>query len=146
MQQKKWHRTILFFTVLAGICAGSSLVSLTGCSVEKTGGTKVCDLEYELVEEEELPAELKTAIEEKKAADFKMTQEKDGYLYVVRGYGEQETGGYSIQILDFYLTDRAVVFDSGLLGPEQGSQKTSAPSYPYVVIRTKNPGKSVVFR
>ena len=64
----------------------------------------------------------------------------------MRGYGEQETGGYSIQILDFYLTQNAVVFDTNLIGPSKDETKNAAPSYPYLVVRTKNPDKNVIFK
>lgn len=118
----------------------------SGCGVEKVDGSKISDLTYELVEDEKMPKELIAKIEEKKAADFKMTYESDSYLYVVRGYGEQETGGYSIQILDFYLTQNAVVFHTNLIGPSKDETKSAAPSFPYLVIRTENPGKNVIFQ
>ncbi|MBQ8039068.1 MAG: hypothetical protein IJ274_04235, partial [Lachnospiraceae bacterium] len=58
-------------------CVSMALVAvaslLTGCAIEKTNRTKVRDLEYHVVAEEEIPEELKKQIEEKKAADFKLT-------------------------------------------------------------------------
>ncbi|MBO5372357.1 MAG: protease complex subunit PrcB family protein [Lachnospiraceae bacterium] len=116
-----------------------------GCGIEKTDGNKLKDLEYEFVEEEDIPEELFAKIEEKKAADFKLVYETEKELYVVRGYGEQETGGYSIQILDFYLTKNAIVFSSNLLGPAKDDVKNLAPSYPYVVLKTENMNKNVIF-
>lgn len=116
-----------------------------GCGVEKTDGNKIRDLEYEIMDEDQLPEELAAKIEEKKAADFKLVYESDDNLYVVRGYGEQETGGYSIQIQEFYLTGNAVVFQSALMGPAKDEVKNAAPSYPYVVIKTENVDKNVVF-
>ena len=131
----------------AGAVIIIAIVSLVGgCGIEKTDGSKISDLEYEIVEEEDVPKELAAKIEEKKAADFKLTYEGDRYLYIVRGYGEQETGGYSIQILDFYLTQNAVVFDTNLVGPSKGDTKNTAPSYPYLVVRTQSTDKNVVFR
>ncbi|MCI8635862.1 MAG: protease complex subunit PrcB family protein [Eubacterium sp.] len=117
-----------------------------GCGIEKTDGSKINDLEYEMVEEENIPEELKTKIEEKKAADFKLTYESDSYIYVVRGYGEQETGGYSIQILEFYQTQNSVIFQTNLIGPSKDELKNAAPSYPYVVIRAQNPEKNILFK
>jgi len=135
---------LLFYGLAIGFLA--ILVIFGGCGIEKTDGSKVSDLDYEIIEEGDLPEELKTKIEEKKAADFKLTYEGDSYLYVVRGYGEQETGGYSIQILDFYLTQNAVVFDTNLIGPSKDETKNAAPSYPYLVIRTQNPDRNVIFK
>ena len=99
-----------------------------------------------MVEEENIPEELKTKIEEKKAADFKLTYESDSYIYVVRGYGEQETGGYIIQILEFYQTQNSVIFQTNLIGPSKDELKNAAPSYPYVVIRAQNPEKNILFK
>lgn len=118
----------------------------SGCGIEKTDGKKIRDLEYEMVEEEDIPEELKSKIEEKKEADFKLTYESDRFLYIVRGYGEQETGGYSIQILDFYLTKNAIVFDTNLMGPSKDEVKNTAPSYPCLVIRIENQDKNIIFR
>ena len=135
---------LLLFGAAIGIIAAFALFG--GCGIEKTDAGKISDLAYEMVEEEDVPEELRTKIEEKKAADFKLTYEGDNYLYVVRGYGEQETGGYSIQILDFYLTQNAVVFDTNLIGPSKDETKNAAPRYPYLVVRTKNPDKNVIFK
>ena len=33
-----------------------------------------------------------------KAGEFKLTYTANGYLYIARGYGMQDTGGYSIQV------------------------------------------------
>lgn len=138
-----YHWTATALALAAIFCAA---VLCGGCGVEKTDGNKIRDLEYEIMDEDELPEELLTKIVEKKAADFKLAYENDNDLYVVRGYGEQETGGYSIQILDFYLTGNAVVFESNLIGPSKDELENKAPSYPYVVIRTENPGKNVIFQ
>ncbi len=133
------------------VCAAAILLLLTvelaaGCGIEKMDEGKISDLNYEMVEEENIPEELMGKINEKKAADFKLTYENDNFLYIVRGYGEQETGGYSIQILDFYLTKNAVVFNSNLIGPSKDDVKNMAPSYPYLVVRTENPDKNVIFQ
>lgn len=139
-------KNVIFKLAVIVICfAGWSMIC-GGCGIEKTDGSRIRDLEYEMVEEEDVPEELKEKIEEKKAADFKLTFESDDYLYVVRGYGEQETGGYSIQILDFYLTQNAVVFHTNLTGPSKDETKKAAPSYPCIVVRAKNPNKNVIFQ
>ncbi|MBQ8280125.1 MAG: protease complex subunit PrcB family protein [Roseburia sp.] len=118
---------------------------LSGCAIEKTNRTKVRDLDYHVVTEDEIPEELKTQIEEKKAADFKLTYETPEHLYIVRGYGEQETGGYSIQIKELYLTSNAVFFSTELIGPRKGENVAKSPSYPYIVVQTEKVDKNVVF-
>ena len=61
-----------------------------------------------MLEEEAVPEELKQEIEERKEMDFKLTYEDNGKLYIARGYGEKETGGYSISVKDVYLTQNAL--------------------------------------
>lgn len=116
-----------------------------GCSIEQSNQTKVSDLQYEIIAEEDVPEELLADIEERKAADFKMTYETDEYLYIVRGYGEQETGGYSIRLKDLYLTTNSVFFYTELIGPRKGETITKSPSFPYIVVRTDIQEKNVVF-
>ena len=135
-------RLLLYMAALLMITV---LVTLFGCGIEKTYGNRLQDLEYEIIEDE-IPKELAEKIEEKKSADFKLTYENDKYLYIVRGYGEQETGGYSIQILDLYLTQNAVVLHTNLKGPSKDEVKNAAPSYPYIVIRIEHTDKNVIFQ
>lgn len=135
-------RLLLYMAALLMITV---LVTLFGCGIEKTDGNRLQDLEYEIIEDE-IPKELAEKIEEKKSADFKLTYENDKYLYIVRGYGEQETGGYSIQILDLYLTQNAVVLHTNLKGPSKDEVKNAAPSYPYIVIRIEHTDRNVIFQ
>ena len=135
-------RLLLYMAALLMITV---LVTLFGCGIEKTDGNRLQDLEYEIIEDE-IPKELAEKIEEKRSADFKLTYENDKYLYIVRGYGEQETGGYSIQILDLYLTQNAVVLHTNLKGPSKDEVKNAAPSYPYIVIRIEHTDKNVIFQ
>lgn len=118
---------------------------LGGCSIEETNGTKIKDLEYGIVEEQNVPEELQGMIEEKKAADFKMTYELETERYIVRGYGEQATGGYSIRVKDCYLTSNAILFDTELIGPRKGETTSPNPSYPYIVIKLAKTDENVIF-
>ena len=121
------------------------LTVLMGCGIEKTNRTKIRDLEFSILSEEEIPEELKKQIEEKKAADFKLTFETPENLYIVHGYGEQTTGGYSIVVKEIYESSNAIFFDSELVGPRKGETITKSPSYPFVVVCTEKVDKTVVF-
>lgn len=131
----------LIILVFVAVCGSV----LCGCTVEKTSRTKVADLTYTIVEDADIPEELMAKIEEKKASDFKITHEMNGELYIVRGYGEQETGGYSIRIKECYLTSNAIMFDTELVGPRKGESTSVSPSYPYIVIKTESCDKSTIF-
>lgn len=119
---------------------------LTGCSVEKEHQDKVRDLEFTVVGDAEIPEELKQIIEEKKAAPFKLTYSNDQGLYIVTGYGEQATGGYSITVNELYLTENSVVIDTELLGPEKGEPTGVEPSCPYIVVQTEYLENPVIFQ
>lgn len=119
---------------------------LTGCSVETQNEEKVRDLEFTVVGEADLPEELAKLVAEKKAAPFKLTYSNDQGLYIAVGYGEQPSGGYSIEVDDLYLTDNAIVIDTELEGPEKGETIGAEKSYPYIVVRTELLENPVIFQ
>lgn len=84
-------------------------------------------------------------IEARKAEDFKMTYLLDDALYIVHGFGMQETGGYSIQVQALYLAENAIYFETDLIGPENGAKVEKCVSYPYIVVKTERVTENVVF-
>ena len=137
MKDKK--RTYCLTIVLLGV-----LMLLSGC-VRKECEEKVKDLEFTVAKEEELPEALRQQIEEKKEGAFRFTYSDNEYLYVARGYGIQETGGYSIQVQNLYLAQNAIYFEADLIGPENGAEAEKAVSYPYIVVKTERLEENVVF-
>lgn len=119
---------------------------LSGCSVGRDDGGKVRDLEFTVVGDGEVPQELMKTIEEKKSDVFKLTYSDGQSLYIVSGYGEQPTGGYSITVEELYLTENSIVMDTDLKGPENGEDPGSEKSYPYIVIKTEYLENPVVFQ
>ena len=107
---------------------------------------KVRDLSFTVVGENQLPQELKTMVEEKKADPFKLTYMNDQNLFIVVGYGSQPTGGYSITVPELYLTDNSIVVNTELKGPEKGENAGTEQSFPYIVIRTEYLENPVVFQ
>lgn len=134
------------YMVLTGILVLCT-IWITGCMEKKDPLEKIKDLEFTVMAEENIPEELKQAIEGKKEQGFKVTFQDNGFLYICAGYGEQVTGGYSITVNGLYETENAVYFDTTLLGPEPGgtSDKKTSPSYPYIVVKTEYIDKPVVF-
>lgn len=125
---------------------GMILIFLSGCSIQTNRTEKLKDLEYTIVEKEELPEELCDILEEKKKESFKLTYEAEGALYLCVGYGEQATGGYSISVNELYLSENAVYFDTNLIGPEASEHASEAVSYPYLTVKTEYLDKPVVFQ
>ena len=135
---KKALAVVLFLWVVLANC-------LAGCT-RNDAPEKLRDLEFTVVGDGEVPEELKNIIGEKQAAPFKLTYSDGQGLYIVQGYGEQETGGYSIAVRQLYLTEDSIVFDAELIGPEKGEDGGTEKSYPYIVVKTELLENPVVFQ
>lgn len=118
---------------------------LAGCSLSSQERVKLRDLDFTVLGEEKIPEQLKTIIEEKKNTAFEITYTDNENLYICIGYGEQETGGYSIAVDELYLTDTDIVVSASLLGPEAAQKDNKTPTYPYIVIRTEYLEQTVTF-
>lgn len=121
------------------------MTAFAGCKTKTTKDEKVKDLEFTVVESVDQPEQLKKLIEEKKVQNMKLSYNDGEFLYVVVGYGEQKTGGFSIQVNDFYEAENAIYIDTTLLGPNESDTVTQALTYPYVVIKTENIDKPIVY-
>lgn len=118
---------------------------LCGCKAETTKNEKIKELKFTVVENVDVPEELAKAIDSKKQQPFKLSFSSEGYLYIVEGYGEQNTGGYSIQVNELYESSNAIYIDTSLVGPEKDKVVTQAKTYPYVVVKTEFIDKNIVF-
>lgn len=123
-----------------------SIIGLTSCKVDTECKDKLRDLEFTVVENVEVPDELKSMIEEKKMQPFKISYNNGEFLYICEGYGEQKTGGYSIQVNSVYETENGICFDSTLIGPSKSDAVTQVLSYPYVVIKLEMIDKNIIFK
>ncbi len=138
--KKIWRMPVIGLVLLCG------LLLAAGCEI--TDGAKTdrqSDLEFTVVEEADLPEELKTLIEEKKKEPMKLTYSNSEYLYIVAGYGEQRSGGYSISVDELYLTENAIYIKTTLIGPGADEKVTQAATWPYVVVKTELREEPVVF-
>ncbi len=136
------------YSLICRIAAAGLAVILTtagGCGMVRDHTEKLGDLEYTVLSPDEFPQELAETIEEKKQKVFRVTYTDNGYLYICVGYGEQETGGYSISVDEIYETANGIYLDTTLIGPQAGEDISQTPSYPYLVIKIEDIGKSVIF-
>ncbi|HHU70485.1 MAG TPA: protease complex subunit PrcB family protein [Clostridiales bacterium] len=122
-----------------------TLIGLTGCKGEETEIKKLKDLEFTVVEDADLPGELKELIDEKKEKPFRLTYSNKDNLYIVVGYGKKNSGGYSIAVDELYLTSNAIYIDTNLVGPSQDDMVVQGITYPYVVVKIEFMEKRVVF-
>ena len=136
MKSRKWAK--LLCLVIAGVV-------ITGCSVRQEPKDKLRDLEFSVLDEKDIPAPLMEVIQKNLKTEMKLSYQKDGELYLARGFGEQETGGYSIAVTQVYLAEDGIHGKFQLIGPDRGEKLTETPSYPYVVIQMEDLGKSIHF-
>lgn len=133
-------------SVIFGIlCLG--VLCLAGCT-EKLRQEKERELSYEVIEEADIPEEMQEQIQERKKQAFLFTyadkNTKKQILYIARGYGEQETDGYEIQVDELYESENAIVIKTTLLGPEPGEEIEETAACPYIVVQTEYSGKYVM--
>ena len=134
---KRFGAGILLFLVLCCL--------LGGCSIEKVRAGDGIKPEYTVIKEEDYPEKVKELISENREEEFQMTYQDQGYLYLLKGYGKQETGGYSIQIEDLSLWENAIHLKTVLMGPENREELTDEPSYPCLVVKMKYREEPVIF-
>ena len=98
MKRNLWRREAI---LAAGLCLMIAAGLLSGCGavgIEKDSGENVRDLEFTVIGDQDVQQELQELINEKKAEAFKLTYTNDQGLYIVNGYGQQQSGGYSIAV------------------------------------------------
>lgn len=121
------------------------IVLLGGCTLLSEEKIKLRDLDFTILGEEKIPEQLMTIITERKKEPFQITYTDNTNLYICIGYGEQDTGGYSIAVNELYLTDTNIVVSATLLGPEPSEQENKISSFPYIVIKTEYLDQTVTF-
>lgn len=134
----KWIKR-LFPIIMLSVC-------VCGCAMEGEEEAKLRDLEFTVVTEEEQPEALAEVIEEKKASPFQISYTLGEDLFLAIGYGEQQTGGFSISVDELYETENHIVVDTTLIGPGSEEKVIDSITYPYVIIKTELIDKDVDFR
>ena len=132
-----------FLSVMLTICI---LISLSACSAKQLGTEKIRDIEFTVVEEKNIPKELKKIIEKKEKQVMKLTYADQGALYIVQGYGEQPTSGYSIIVKECFETKNAIYVHTNLMGPAKDEPIVEIQTYPYIVMKMEYSDKNVVFQ
>lgn len=120
--------------------------TLTACQITKQKEEKQKDIDFTVVPDTELPKEVASFIETKKTEEMKNTYTTDDAIYLIVGYGEQKTSGYSITVNECYLGKDAVYLDTSLIGPTKGEKIDEVPTYPYIVIKIEKREEPVVFQ
>ncbi len=122
-----------------------SSVFITSCS-SKEEYPKTGDIDYTVVSGADIPHELKKLIKDRKKNSFELSYSDGSYLYIVKGYGRHDTSGYNIKVADLYQSDKNIVFDTDITGPEDENKVTKKATYPYIVVKTEYISNSVIFK
>ena len=93
----------------------AALMMQAGCGIIRSSPDKVQDLDYTVVEDEDVPKELAEMIDARKNEQMHLTYATNEYMYIVAGYGEQQTGGYSIRLDSIYLGENAIYIKTSLI-------------------------------
>ena len=93
----------------------------------------------------ELKEEIKEAGKQEMWISYADTGNEGRYLYIVRGYGRQETTGYSIEVNECYETEHTVVVRTTLLGPQKKEKTHKKKTYPYIVIKIPYTDKQIIY-
>ncbi len=121
------------------------MVNCMACNVVTTKREKIRDMDYTVMKQEEIPEEVIQLIEEHKMNHMKLSFSDKGYTYVIVGYGEQATSGYSVAVEEFYETENTVDIDTNLIGPNKKEDVIQAKTYPYIVLKTESVDKPIVY-
>lgn len=130
----------LMLVIITFLCIG-----LAGCKKDDEGIKKIRDIDFTVVKDADIPGELKEIIDEKKEEPFKLSYSNKDSLYIVVGYGKQNSGGYSIAVEELYLAENAIYIDTNLIGPSADDNVTQGITYPYIVVKMEFIDKNVVF-
>ena len=120
------------------------VVAVSACGMEKISTRKTNDVDFTVVAESEMPAEVSQIIEERKEGQFQVTYSDKENTYILIGYGKQQYDGYSIQVKNLYETKNAICVKTEFKGPEEYTN-TETISYPYIVIKIEYTDKNIVF-
>lgn len=129
------------YLLLLPIC----ILILTACSVRKSDDKKLRDIEFTVLDKDDVPEEFMAQIEEAKEGQVKLSYGDKGYLYIARGYGQKETSGYSVEVHKCYETENEIHIETGLLGPGKEEKILKKKTCPYVVIKTEYTDKQIEF-
>lgn len=121
------------------------VIMMVGCTINKIDSQKVEKIEYIIVEEDNVPEQLRKIIVEKKEKIFQLSYKDGEDMYICVGYGKQPTGGYSIKVKEIYSTKNTICIDTSLIGPNENDLVLKAASFPYIVVKIKNSKKTVIY-
>lgn len=113
-----------------------------GCTTIKSDTEKKRDLDYTVIDYNEVPEEVQKIIDEKKEEPFHAAYSDKESTYILIGYGEKKADGYSIKLDEIYESDTNIFVKTTFMGPDEapGSEEIT---YPYIIIKIEYTEKGV---
>lgn len=139
MKKRILHLLALSFCV-------ALLLTAAGCSAKTLSTEKLRDMDFTVVDEDDIPEALKEMIDEREDKPLKLTFADQGELYIAVGYGLQPTTGYSIQVKELYESKNAVYIHTNLIGPAKDERIIEREKAVFIVVKTEYVDKNVVFQ
>ena len=118
---------------------------ISGCITRIEKEQKQKDLEYILIDQENLPEEMTEVLGQLKKKAFHFVYSDQGKTYLAEGYGACPTTGYSIQVNELYETEHTIYIHTSLMGPEVSEETKEITTFPYLVVEISGTEKVVMF-
>lgn len=125
------------------LIVGLALVWIAGCGKKEKDTAGREEMDFTVVASDEIPEELAAEIEKNKKSEIRMAFMDGDEMYLIRGYGEQKTGGYSISVMECTEDEEKIYLDTRLIGPSNEEQLSKDPSYPCIVLKIEARDKDV---
>lgn len=122
-----------------------AILFLCGCSVTDRSKEKVADVDFTVVDDSNIPEEIMKMIQEKETESFQMVVNAKEQMYILIGYGQKETSGYSIAVDELYRTSNSIYVKTRLISPKKGEKVIEKKTCPYIVLMLENMDCPVIF-
>ena len=129
--------------VIVLLCWILIFAGMSGCLSGEAQEERI-SVAFQVVAFDKAPQKLQDIIEAHKKEEIKMTWEGDEGRYIIRGYGEQPTGGYSIRADAVELMGDGLHVTTTLI-PPQKEQAAAEASYPCIILLIENMDQEVTF-
>ena len=140
---RRWRRQLTLFIAIIFTCAACGSAEESGAGEDEAAAP---DLSYEIVSGDQVPQKLSEKILQEQGEKFGFSYRNGEDLYIAFGFGQKETGGYSIQITAAKDMGNKILIEAHLIAPQAGEVVSQSASYPYMVLLTKDTGAEIQFR
>ena len=120
------------------------LLLAAGCGEKMIGGPT--EMNFQRVQEEQLPEEVQTWLDDNIIEYGKDTYAHENKLYILVAYGEKPTAGYSVEISKVEKSDGNINVYASFQDPGKDDMVATVITYPYDLIVIEDQGLPVIFK